>query len=206
MFETLFKYPLSRFLSGEVRLGSGLRVELALLAIAAMVAGAIYFYRRTPVELPKATRIALSTLRGLVLGLLVLFLFHPVLRIPRHEARDAFVAVLVDDTRSMRIEDVATGERGHGDGGRTSRLALARTVLGTPDEDRLWRRLAAICPVQTFGFSSSVRPIDSVASVRGSGEVTITMLTSSSCARARWTASSAICGGIGSPSRSMANS
>ncbi|MGB2824372.1 MAG: glutamine amidotransferase [Phycisphaerae bacterium] len=172
MFETLFKYPLEMFLSGKLRLGSGLRVELALLAVAAAVAGAVYFYRRSPVALKKPTRIALSALRGLVLGLIVIVLFHPVLRIPRHQKRDSFLAVLVDDSRSMRIEDIEV--RAPGDEGprRISRLALARKVLGAPDEDGLWRRLAAICPVQTYGFSSSVKPIRSAAELRGPGERT----------------------------------
>jgi len=172
VFETLFKYPLDRFLSGKLRLGAGLRVELALLAIAAAVAGAVYFYRRAPVELKKGTRLALSTLRGLVLGLIVLILFHPVLRIPRHRQRDSFLAVLVDDSRSMRIEDIEAKDSRDGSGERLSRLALAKKVLGTPDEEKLWRQLATICPVQAFSFSSSVKPIKSVATVRGFGERT----------------------------------
>ena len=177
VFETLFKYPLDKFLDGSLRLGSGLRVELALLAVAAAVAGAVCFYRRAPVELRKRTRVALSILRGLVLALIVVILFQPVLRIPRQQKRDSFIAVLVDDSRSMRIEDEegarpeAGGQRPEA-GSRLSRLALVRQVLGTPDEERLWRQLAAICPVQTFSFSSSVKPIESVAALRGIGERT----------------------------------
>jgi hypothetical protein len=115
VFERLFKYPLEKFLSGRLRLGSGLRVELALLGIAVAVAAAVYFYRRAPVRLKRATRITLSALRGLVLGLIVLILFHPVLRTPRHQKRDSFLVVLVDDTRSMRIEDIEAGDSGDGD-------------------------------------------------------------------------------------------
>ena len=97
MFETLFKYPFDKFLGGSLRFGSGLRLELAFLAIAAAVAGAVYFYRRAPVELRRGTRRALGALRGGALGLLVLILFHPVLRTPRQEKRESFLAVLVDD-------------------------------------------------------------------------------------------------------------
>jgi len=176
VFEKLFKYPLEKYLSGRLWLGSGLRVELAVLAIAAAAVGAVYFYRRAPVALRRPTRVALSTLRGLVLGLLVLILFHPVLRIPRHHTRDSFLAVLMDDSRSMRIEDEegrGSGVEGRGEERqRISRLARAKELLGTPEDEQLWRRLAAICPVQTFSFSSSVKPIDSVAGVRGSGERT----------------------------------
>jgi uncharacterized membrane protein len=151
-------------------LGSGLRVELALLAVAAAVAGAVFFYRRSPVNLGKASRLALSTLRALALGLVILILFQPVLRTARPQSREAFLAVLLDDSRSMRIEDVRTQDPGGV--ARISRLALARQVLGTPQEEKLWRRLAAICPVQAFRFSSGVQPIESVAAVRGTGERT----------------------------------
>ena len=186
VFETLFKYPLEKFLDGRLRLGSGLRVELVLLAIAVAVAGTVYFYRRAPVKLRRGTQIALAALRGLALGLVVLILFHPVLRIPRHEKRDSFLAVLVDDSRSMRIKDVgwsgsaeaASSPREGAEGsdgknpGRISRLALAKKVLGTPQAEGLWRRLEAICPVQAFGFSSTVKPIETAAAVRGIGERT----------------------------------
>jgi len=176
MFETLFKYPLDKFLDGRLRLGSGLRLELALLAIAAAVLGAVYFYRRAPAELKKGTRRALAGLRGGALGLLVLILFQPVLRTPRQEKRESFLALLVDDSRSMRIEDIESRVTGHASDDaapkRTSRLALAKDMLGTPDQDALWRQLAAICPVQTFAFSSSVKPVGSVAQLRGMGERT----------------------------------
>jgi len=171
MFETLFKYPLSRFLSGRLWLGSGIRVELALLAVAVAVAAAVFFYRRAPVELKRKTRLTLSALRGVALGLLVAILFHPVLRIPRQEKRDSFVVLLVDDSRSMRIEDEHKS-RADVAGPRLSRLALAKDLLGAPEGDKLWHRLAAISPVQAFAFSGSAKPIASVADVRGTGERT----------------------------------
>ena len=172
MFETLFKVPFDKFLSGKLWLGSGLRVELALLAVAAAVLGAVYFYRRTPVELKRPTRITLSTLRGVVLGLIVLILFHPVLRIPRQQKRDSFLALLVDDSRSMRIKDILAKSDDDKTVGRISRLDLAKKVLGAPEEEGLWRQLAAICPLQTYAFGPNVKPIASTAALRGSGERT----------------------------------
>ena len=171
MFETLFKVPLDELLGGKLALGSGLRPELALLAMAVAIAGTILFYRRAPVRLGRAARLALSALRATALGLVVLILFQPVLRTPRPQRRDSFLAVLVDDSRSMRIEDVPAAGPG-GAGRRISRLASLKKLLRSPAEDGLWRRLAAVCPVQAFGFGSSVRPIDGVAAVRGSGERT----------------------------------
>ncbi|MBM4036071.1 MAG: hypothetical protein FJ291_30425, partial [Planctomycetes bacterium] len=165
----LFKYPLDKFLSGALRLGSGLRPELALLAIAVAVLGAVWFYRRTPVELKRRTRRTLAALRGAALGLLVIILFQPVLRTPRQEKRESFLAVLVDDSRSMRIEDIEPPKKGEK---RISRLAQAKQMFGAPEEEKLWRQLAAICPVQLFAFSSSVKPVASVSQLRGTGERT----------------------------------
>lgn len=190
MFETFFKYPLEKYLSGKLRLGSGLRVELAVLAIAVVVAGAVYYYRRAPMTGERRTRLVLSALRGFALAVMVLILFEPLLRIPRHYKRDSFVVVLLDDSRSMRIRDETpvSGFRFEVSSSpqpetgnvkpetlpvaRVSRLELARELLGTPDEDKLWRRLSAVCPVQGYAFSSSVKPFQSVAAVKGSGERT----------------------------------
>jgi uncharacterized membrane protein len=171
VFETFFKYPLDQFLGGRLQLGSGLRVELVLLAVAAAVAATVVFYRRAPVTLKRPTRVVLSGLRGLALAVLIVILFQPVLRVPRHRQRDAFLAVLIDDSRSMRIEDVPVGEAG-GNGPRTSRLAAAKGLLGEAGDDKLWRRLAAICPVQAFRFSTAAWPVGSLAAVRGVGERT----------------------------------
>ena len=60
----------------------------------------------------------------LVLALIVLILFHPVLRVPRPQKRDAFLAVLVDDSRSMSIRDAAAGR---------SRLGAAQSILQRED-------------------------------------------------------------------------
>ena len=111
VFEKLFKYPLEEFSKGAIRLASGLRPELAILAAAVAVAAAVFFYRRASASVGRRMRIVLSVLRGLVLALLVLVLFHPVLRRPMPVTRDCFVAVLVDDSRSMGIEDAAPRAR-----------------------------------------------------------------------------------------------
>ena len=97
MFETLFKYPLDRFVKGTVKLGSRLPPELAVLAVIVALVAAVFFYRRAPAAVPRRTRTTLSILRGIVLGLLVLILFQPVLRTPMPVTKDCFVPVLMEN-------------------------------------------------------------------------------------------------------------
>ena len=66
-------------------------------------------YRSWPVGRP--IRYALSGLRFLTLLLIVVVLMRPVARSAEVDARDALVAVLVDVSRSMGIEDVEGGRR-----------------------------------------------------------------------------------------------
>ena len=74
----------------------------AALAVAWMA------YRHT--ALRPAARLALIALRFATLLLLVVFLMRPVARSTEADARDAVVAILVDTSRSMSIQDVS-GER-----------------------------------------------------------------------------------------------
>ena len=209
MFEKLFKYPFEEFAKGAIRFASGLRPELALLAAAVAVLAAVYFYRRdgrssrraagaeagrVPAGQPGAgigrrMRIVLSALRGLALALLVVILFHPVLRTPLPVTRDCFVTVLVDDSRSMRIED--EGDLPAGTKRRKSRLAAAKKLLGLPGRDLpageadnpgpqarvtaadgLLAELTDICPVRLFRFSVRPQRIDSSEEGTGTGERT----------------------------------
>lgn len=74
----------------------------AALAVAWMA------YRHT--ALRPAARLALIALRFATLLLLVVFLMRPVARSTEADARNAVVAILVDTSRSMSIQDVS-GER-----------------------------------------------------------------------------------------------
>ena len=178
MFETIFKYPLEEFARGAIRFGTNLRPELALLAVAVAATAAVLAYRRAPKSVGRNRRACLSALRGLVLGLLALILFEPVLRIPMPITRDCFVAVLVDDSRSMTIADA--GEQGArtAKAKRKTRLDAARALLGSPGKakdfnDRgLLDRLTEVCPVTLFRFASEAERIDGPKEIRGSGDRT----------------------------------
>lgn len=90
-----------------------------LLLAAAIGAVAWGCYAGAIVPLPPRRRAALSTLRALMLVLLVTCLLRPVRVVPPDSASDAVVPVLVDASRSMRLADMD---------GRT-RIDVARDLL-----------------------------------------------------------------------------
>src|SRR5260221_6183721 len=92
---------------------------LAVVLAAAIGAVAYVEYRRPLSPLTRAQRGVLVGLRVVALAALVLFLFRPIVVLPPGGSRDAIVAVLVDVSRSMRVND-ADGQ---------SRIARATTLL-----------------------------------------------------------------------------
>src|SRR5262245_11192582 len=86
-----FAYPLSWWLA-------------AALA-AAIGAAALFQYRRPLAPLTRAQRVTLVALRATVLATIVLFLFRPMIVLPPAASQDAIVPVLIDVSRSMRLDD-----------------------------------------------------------------------------------------------------
>ena len=174
MFEKLFKFPLEDFRLSNIRFS--LRPELVVVGVLLAVAVAIYFYRRSPRQVSPRMRWVLPILRGLVLALLVVILLRPVLRIPQPVTHDAFVAVLVDDSASMTIED-AGAKAGGGKATRRSRLDSASAVLGAPGKGgsggaALLEQLSEICPVRLFRFTDRTESMEGIDDLTGAGERT----------------------------------
>src|SRR5438552_10091186 len=77
----------------------------AFLIAAAILAFAVWSYRRPLVPLSLLQRAGLTALRVVSLGALFLFLCRPTLLLPPATSGDLVVPVLVDVSRSMRIPD-----------------------------------------------------------------------------------------------------
>ncbi len=80
-------------------------------ALATAAAGALAWHAYRGFSAWPSRRATLSGLRFVTLLLLVLVLMRPVARLTESDARDVVVAVLVDTSRSMAIEDAAGGRR-----------------------------------------------------------------------------------------------
>ena len=117
---------------------------VVLLAILATVA-AFFLYRRTQPPVSSARRWTLAGLRGAIFVLFVLLLFDPVLHLRFTTSAPPVLAVLFDNSKSMRIVD-----RG---GNRAAELA---TVRSAPVFDRIKSR-ASVLPY-TFGIK--LRPLN----------------------------------------------
>ena len=78
---------------------------LAVALAAAIGAAAFFQYRRPLAPLTRAQRVTLVALRAIVLAAIVLFLFRPIIVLPPAASQDAIVPVLIDVSRSMRLDD-----------------------------------------------------------------------------------------------------
>ncbi len=86
--------------------------SLWLLALCALVAGALTYwsYRRTVPPLSAGRRLLLGALRFGALFLILFLLFEPILRRVTERARPPVVAVLLDNSESLRVTGAASGE------------------------------------------------------------------------------------------------
>lgn len=117
---------------------------LVILAIALVV----YVYRRDGRSRP--ARILLGTLRGLLIAFVLLLLNRPVLTNADTRTESSVLAVLVDDTGSMKVPD-ATGD------GKTTRFDAAKNLL-TGAKDDLLRKLEWLHTVRFYKFDHNAAP------------------------------------------------
>ena len=145
LFEFLFKYRPVLFEEGEIAFLSPWPAATALLIGGALAAPALLSYARARGRSRAGHRALLAALRTAALVVVALAVLQPALVLTTVVPQRNFVAVLVDDSRSMTIQD--------GDG--ESRADKARRLLdpGGPLVAGLEERFA----VRYFGFSSAAR-------------------------------------------------
>ena len=105
----LFGHEQAVFTNG--RFGFDVRPSaLLLILIVLLVAAFIYFvYLRTRVRLPGRTTATLIALRVTLLTLMVVLLLRPVVVVSSAIPRSSYVAMVIDDSVSMKLQDVAGG-------------------------------------------------------------------------------------------------
>ncbi|HEY8746626.1 MAG TPA: hypothetical protein VIM11_01540 [Tepidisphaeraceae bacterium] len=119
-------------------------VVLAMLAIALVV----YVYRRDGRS--RQARILLGVLRGMVMGFVLILLNRPVLTNADTRTEASILAVLVDDTGSMKVPDASAD-------GRTSRIDAARNLLTGSNNDLL-RKLEWLHSLRFYKFDQNASP------------------------------------------------
>lgn len=163
MFEKLFKYPLDLYRSGEVGFSVRMPSEARLLLILG-AAGIVYLlYRKSRSTLSPGRRGILIGLRALALIVLLLMVMGPTLRVPRQKSNETFVALMLDSTKSMTIEDSAKGG---------TRFDAARKLLAGSDGKGLASELSGDCAVRVFSFGDGAKRVGDPANVVPDGERT----------------------------------
>lgn len=150
IFQALFSYRPVVFEQGELRfdVGTGSLVAAAL-ALAVMVA-AVVTYRGVRGKGRLRDRIVLTGLRMAALAIVLFCLFRPTLIVRAAVPQQNIVAVLLDDSRSMQIPDVAGQPRG----------AYVREQFGSA-ESPLIKALSERFLVRTFRFSATTGRLES---------------------------------------------
>jgi uncharacterized membrane protein len=105
MFELLFKYPASIFHKGQFVFLTPWPVWALAIAILA-AAGALFWHvRRNHGMLSGARPLAIWLLESGLIALILFLLWHPALSIATLRPQQNVVAVVVDDSRSMSLND-----------------------------------------------------------------------------------------------------
>jgi hypothetical protein len=126
----------------RLELSLSIATTAGIFLVACCFLAAYLYYKRTIPAVPLRLRYLLTTLRGLVFSLVCLLLFEPLIRVIHTTMDSPVLAVLIDNSRSMRLADNS------GDRSQTARTVLDR-VAGmrlAGEGDRRW-----------FLFGSSLR-------------------------------------------------
>jgi uncharacterized membrane protein len=137
MFEFLFKYPVTVFSKGTFVLLGGWPKWVLFLGLAAVAVALAALVRRRAegsARVAGVRSVAVWLLQTLLASVLLLMLWHPALSVATLRPQQNIVAVVVDDSASMAIEDAS--------GGITSstRRAAAVNVLNSGLVDSLKQR------------------------------------------------------------------
>ncbi|HEY2963912.1 MAG TPA: glutamine amidotransferase [Pyrinomonadaceae bacterium] len=158
----LFGHEQAVFTNGrfsfDVRPGALLLVLIFLLA-----AVFIYFiYLRPRIRLPKRTTVTLVALRATLLTLMIVLLLRPVVVVSSVIPRSSYVAIVVDDSLSMKLHDAPNG---------VTRLdTIKQTLLNANDgQTSFLNRLDRKFKTALYGFSGSLARLKDANDLYGEG-------------------------------------
>src|SRR5215467_5460605 len=158
----LFGHEQAVFTNG--RFGFDVRPSAVILVLIVLLAGVfIYFiYLRPRIRLAKRTTAALVVLRAAILALMVILLLRPVVVVSSVIPRTRYVAMLIDDSVSMKLRDVPGG---------ATRLDTVKQALlnNTPGQNSFLNRLEQKFKTNLYGFSGSVASLKDGNDLYGEG-------------------------------------
>jgi hypothetical protein len=160
VIQFFFKHKWAIFAKGQ--LGFANRPSWIWIALGAAALGSlVYFlYIRPGYRINSKSRFGLIGLRAALLALLLIMLMRPVIVVPSIIPKSASVAVLIDDSRSMRLND---------ENGR-SRIDAAKEILAPGHQ--FAKGLDEKFKVGLYGFSSGASKIKDAGELKAEGAVT----------------------------------
>lgn len=156
----LDSYALEAIREGRFSFAYGPHPLLTLLLFALIPLVVWLLYRRTTRPISPGWKGLLVGLRSLVLVLLLLMLMRPVISTWQVNPQETYLAVLVDDSESMQIGDLANGE---------SRLNAVQSALY--GDAGVLAPLAERYQVRTFGFDKTLRRISNESELTAAGNL-----------------------------------
>jgi uncharacterized membrane protein len=121
--------------------------RLVLILIAVLFVVFIYFvYLKPRARLTKPTTVALVTLRSALLALMVLLLLRPVVVVSSVIPRSSYVALVIDDSLSMKLKDTPAG---------ISRLDAVKQAL-LSGQNSFLTRLEEKFKTNLYGFAGAL--------------------------------------------------
>src|SRR5690242_8885975 len=156
----LFGHEQAVFTNGrfgfDVRPGALLLILIFLLA-----ATFIYFiYLRPHIRLPRRTTATLIALRATLLTLMILLLLRPVVVVSSVIPRSSYVALVVDDSLSMKLHDTPGG---------ATRLDNIKQALLNPGPNSFLNRLEQKFKTNLYGFSGALSRLKDANDLYGEG-------------------------------------
>jgi uncharacterized membrane protein len=161
LFRFFFEYRPVIFQQGEFRLVPSPGSYVAALVAAAAVLLTLATYRSVSRSGRVRDRVVLTALRLATLAIVLVCLFRPVLVVKAAVSQQNFLAVLIDDSRSMQIADWGTEPRG----------AFVKQTFGTPQAP-VMKALSDRFVLRTFRFSASPTRLGSAEDLKFAGAQT----------------------------------
>ena len=160
LFKFLFKYERLVYDQGQFVLGATRSMWFAAAVAAAVGLYALYTYRQLR-DLTGRDRIVLFTTRTAMLLLALFALLRPMLQLKVAVPQQNFVAILLDDSSSMKVVDEQD----------KARSEFVKDQLGRPDGPLLTALGKRFVP-KVFRFSSSAERLQSAADLQFNGSST----------------------------------
>ena len=162
MFEQLLKYPIDIFRQGDFYFGIRLPGLILFLIFVGLIVAVIWAYRTTQGRTHRGVRGFLIFLRTLALCGLAFCLLKPFVTVYQTSPDDSYLAVLLDESKSMQVTDSVNQE---------SRLTSVNNLLFDP-EGGILNSLNEKFKTRLFSFSDVPKRMTPVALTEANGETT----------------------------------